>query len=152
MKKLFMVWVALAGLLMACPQVFARADTVEVFTQAVMTGDVPVLEKVLAPNFWYIGANGHIRDKEHFIQEIRNKELVVNRITLTNNRETQLGTTRLITANGTFKGHYTTELPNGLMRYTLVVADNKGQEQVALFQATPVIATPECKDGNCKIK
>lgn len=130
----------------------AKADTVEIFTHAVMTADIPVLEKTLAPNFWYIGANGHIRDKEHFIQEIKDKQLVVNHLTLLNNRETQLGDTRLITANGTFKGESVKPTPQGLMRYTTVLANNNGKEQVVLFQATPVIATPECEDGNCKIK
>ncbi len=38
------------------------------------------------------------------------------------------------------------------MRYTMVIADNNGSEQVVLFQATPVISTEDCMDGNCKIK
>lgn len=129
-----------------------RADTLEQFTHAMVTGDVPELEKVLAPNFWFIGASGHIRDKEHFIQEIKDKQLVVNRITLSNDRETQLGDTRLATANGVFYGAAVQPTPQGLMRFTTVLANNKGQEQVVLFQATPVIPTHECQDGNCKIK
>ncbi len=130
----------------------AKADPVEQYTEAVMTGDIPVLEKLLAPNFWYIGSNGHIRDKAHFIEEIRDKKLVVDRMTLTNIRETRVGETRLLTANGVFHGTSELPRPQGLMRYTMVLGDNKGAEQVVLFQATPVIPTPECKDGNCKIR
>lgn len=133
-------------------QAFAKADTVELFVNAVMTGDIPALEKNIAPNFWYIGANGHIRDKQHFIQEIKDKQLVIDRLTLLNNRETQVGDTRLVTANGSFHGTSALPMPEGLMRYTMVLADNKGQEQVALFQATPVIPTKNCSDGNCQIK
>ena len=153
--KIYTVAATLAIVLALCMwsvNAQAKADTVEVFANAVMTADLPVLEKTLAPNFWYIGANGHIRDKEHFIQEIKDKHLVVNRLTLTNNRETQVGGTRLVTANGTFSGESIKPTPQGLMRYTIVLADNKGNEQVALFQATPVISTPDCQDGNCKIK
>lgn len=130
----------------------AKTDPVEQYTEAVMTGDVAALEKLLAPNFWYIGSNGHIRDKAHFIEEIKDKKLVVDRMTLSNLRETSVGTTRLVTANGIFHGTSEMPRPQGLMRYTMVLGDNKGTEQVVLFQATPVIATPECKDGNCKIK
>ncbi|MBD5553036.1 MAG: nuclear transport factor 2 family protein, partial [Desulfovibrio sp.] len=139
-------------LALACPCAFARADIVDLYTDAVMTGNVGELEKLLAPNFWYIGGNGHIRDKENFIREIRDKELVVDRLSLTNLRETKVGDTRLLTANGTFKGQSVAPRPQGLMRYTMVIADNNGQPQVVLFQATPVIATPTCEDGNCKIK
>lgn len=140
------------ALLLASSVAFAKVDTIDQYTNAVMTADIPVLEKILAPNFWYIGSNGHIRDKQHFIEEIRDKELIVDRMTLTNLRETSVGTTRLFTANGVFHGRSTMPRPQGLMRYTLVLANNNGQEQVVLFQATPVIATDDCKDGNCKIK
>lgn len=135
-----------------CSDANAKADTIDLYTNAVMTGDTAELEKILAPNFWYIGANGHIRDKEHFIAEIRDKKLVVNRISLSNMRETQVGNTRLLTSNGTFQGKSDMPLPYGLMRFTTVLVDNHGQEQVALFQATPVIPTKECEDGNCRIK
>ncbi|WP_165176275.1 nuclear transport factor 2 family protein [Desulfovibrio sp. ZJ369] len=130
----------------------AKADTVALYTEAVMTGDVPVLEKLLAPNYWHISANGHIRDKEHFIQSIKSKALVVDRLTITNVRETMIGNTRLLTGNGFLKGTTVPPLPQGLMRYTMVIADNNGTQQVVLFQATPVQPAPDCKDGNCRIQ
>lgn len=142
-----------AFLVFACVQsAQAKADTVDMFSNAVLTGDAPELEKVLAPNFWYIGANGHIRDKDHFISEIKEKKLVINRIALSNMRETQIGQTRLLTFNGSLNGKSDMPLPEGLMRFTMVLGDNRGQEQVALFQVTPVIPTRDCQDGNCRIK
>lgn len=147
--------VALAGafvLLLNVSQTFAKASVADLYTHAVMTGDVAALEKLLAPNFWYIGSNGHIRDRAHFIQEIKDKKLVVDRISFTNTRETKVGGTVLLTANGEFKATSDLPRPQGLMRYTLVIANNNGVEQVALYQATPVIATPDCKDGNCRIQ
>ena len=130
----------------------AKPDTVELYTEAVMIGDVPALETLLAPNYWHINANGHIEDKEHFINTIKNKELVVDRLTFTNARTAMIGDAKLITGTGYLKAKATPPLPQGLMRVTVVVVSNKGREQVVLFQATPVIATEDCNDGNCKIQ
>lgn len=137
---------------MFASQAQAKVDVIEQYTNALMTGDVPTLEKLLAPNFWDIYPNGHIADKEHFLEDIRAKKLVINRITLTNVRETKVGETRLLTGNGEFRGTMPYPTPEGWMRYTLVVANNNGKEEIVLFQATPVVATKECEDGNCRIK
>ena len=130
----------------------AKPDTVELYTEAVMIGDVPALETLLAPNYWHINANGHIEDKEHFINTIKNKELVVDRLTFTNARTAMISDAKLITGTGYLKAKATPPLPQGLMRVTVVVVNNKGREQVVLFQSTPVIATEDCNDGNCKIQ
>ena len=130
----------------------AKPDTVELYTEAVMIGDVPALETLLAPNDWHINANGHIEDKEHFINTIKNKELVIDRLTFTNARTAMISDAKLITGTGYLKAKATPPLPQGLMRVTVVVVSNKGREQVVLFQATPVIATEDCNDGNCKIQ
>ena len=130
----------------------AKPDTVELYTEAVMIGDVPALETLLAPNYWHINANGHIEDKEHFINTIKNKELVIDRLTFTNARTAMISDAKLITGTGYLKAKATPPLPQGLMRVTVVVVSNKGREQIVLFQATPVIATEDCNDGNCKIQ
>ena len=130
----------------------AKPDTVELYTEAVMIGDVPALETLLAPNYWHIAGSGHIEDKEHFIQSIKNKEMVVDRLTITNVRTTMIGGATLMTGNGYFKGISQPAQPEGLMRFTLVVVKNQNREQVVLFQATPVVSTPDCRDGNCKIQ
>lgn len=130
----------------------AKPDTVELYTEAVMIGDVPALETLLAPNYWHINANGHIEDKEHFINTIKSKELVIDRLTFTNARTAMISDAKLITGTGYLKAKATPPLPQGLMRVTVVVVSNKGREQVVLFQATPVIATDDCNDGNCKIQ
>ena len=130
----------------------AKPDTVELYTEAVMIGDVPALETLLAPNYWHINANGHIEDKEHFINTIKHKELVVDRLTFTNARTAMISDAKLITGTGYLKAKATPPLPQGLMRVTVVVVNNKGREQVVLFQSTPVIATEDCNDGNCKIQ
>ena len=130
----------------------AKVDTAELYAEAVMTADVPALEALLAPNYWHIGSNGHIQDKAHFIESIKSKTLVVNHLSLSNMRETRIGETRLLTFNGQFKGLSNPPRPQGLMRFSMVLVNNKGKDQVVLFQATPVISTPECSDGNCRIR
>ena len=130
----------------------AKADTAALYIEAVMTGDIPALETLLAPNYWHISANGHIEDKEHFINTIKNKELIIDRLTFTNARTAMISDAKLITGTGYLKGKATPPLREGLMRITILVVSNKGREQVVLFQATPVIATEDCNDGNCKIQ
>ena len=139
-------------LCLSAGQAHAKADTVALYTEAVMTGDIPALETLLAPNYWHIAGSGHIEDKEHFIQSIKNKEMVVDRLTITNVRTTMIGGATLMTGNGYFKGISQPAQPEGLMRFTLVVVKNQNREQVVLFQATPVVSTPDCRDGNCKIQ
>lgn len=152
MKARRLVWLCGAAILLLYGTIEAKVALIDRYAEAVTTADAPVLEKLLAPSFWYIGSNGHIRDKENFIREIQDKTLVVDRLALSNERETKVGDTRLITANGTFKAQSALPRPQGLMRFTVVLVNNNGQEQVALFQATPVVASEECPDGNCKIK
>lgn len=143
---------ALCGTLFMAANCLAKADIVELYTQAVMTADIPELEKILAPNFHYVGSNGHIRDKEHFIQELKDKTLVVDRLSLSNQRDSSIGDTRLVTANGVFYGKSDDPRPQGLMRFSMIIVNNRGEDQVALMQMTPVVASRECHDGNCKIK
>ncbi|HJA78229.1 MAG TPA: nuclear transport factor 2 family protein [Candidatus Desulfovibrio intestinavium] len=130
----------------------AKADVVELYANAVISADADMLEKILAPNYWHVAANGHIQDKEHFIQSIRNKQLVINHLTLTNLRRSMVGDCTLMTGNGILRGKATPTLPEGLMRYSIVIAKNGNQEQVVLFQATPVVPSADCKDGNCALR
>ena len=90
--------------------------------------------------------------KEHFIASIRNKQLVINHLTLTNLRRGMVGECTLMTGNGILRGKATPALPEGLMRYSIVIAKNGDKEQVVLFQATPVVPSADCKDGNCAIR
>lgn len=153
MKKSLLACLVLAAFLSTGSQTaFARANIIDLYINAVMTADTAALEELLAPNYWNIAGNGHIRDKEHFIQEIRDKTLVVNRVTFTNVLETTLGQTRLVTGTGVFNGKAALPRPEGLMRYTMVIGENNGKEQVVLFQTTPVIPSADCPEGNCKIK
>lgn len=144
--------VCLALALMAGSSVQARPDMVELYTEAVRTANAAELERLLAPNYWHISANGHIQDKEHFIASIRNGKMRIKELHIRNVRASMVGKTMVVTGNGIMKGSSEPPLPEGLMRYTLVLGDNAGRQQVVLFQATPVVPSVDCKDGNCALR
>ncbi len=130
----------------------AAADRVDLLVEALLGADTEMLERLLASNFVFIGSNGHIQDKEHFITTIRNKDLQVTSAKFENTRETSAGPVRLVTGNGTFVATSITPLPSGLMRVTLVADTSGPRERIVLVQLTPVIPTSDCKDGNCLIR
>ena len=143
--KLFRMFLVLLALsLTFSGAALARADVTELYAES--------LDKLLAPNYWHVSANGHIQDKEHFLASIKARKLVIDRIRLSNMRSTVMGDVTLVTANGQLKGSATPPLPQGLMRYTLVLNKDGKDTRIVLFQATPVVPSDDCRDGNCAIR
>lgn len=141
-----------ACLILAPCEAGAAADPVDLFVEALLDADTDSLDRILSPNFVFIGSNGHIQDKEHFLATLRDRHLVVKSASFKNLRESSAGPVRMVTGNGTFIAISSQPLPSGLMRVTLV-ADNTGpRERIVLVQLTPVIPTAECGDGNCLIR
>ena len=103
-------------------------------------------------SYWHVSANGHIQDKEHFLASLKERKLVIDRIRLSNMRSTVMGDVTLVTANGELKGSATPALPQGLMRYTMVLNKVGKETKIVLFQATPVVPSQDCRDGNCAIR
>lgn len=152
MKLFRMFLVSLALSLIIAGAALAKADVTELYAEALMTGDVESLDKLLAPNYWHVSANGHIQDKEHFLAGLKERKLVIDRIRLSNMRSTVMGDVTLVTANGELKGSATPPLPQGLMRYTMVLNKVGKETKIVLFQATPVVPSQDCRDGNCAIR
>ena len=151
--KLLRLFLLLLILSLTCAATaMAKADITELYAEALMTGDVEALDKLLAPNYWHVSANGHIQDKEHFLASIKARNLVIDRIRLSNTRSTVMGDVTLVTANGELKGSATPALPQGLMRYTMVLNKSGKETKIVLFQATPVVPSADCRDGNCAIR
>ena len=111
MKLFRMFLVSLALSLIFAGAALAKADVTELYAEALMTGDVESLDKLLAPNYWHVSANGHIQDKEHFLASLKERKLVIDRIRLSNMRSTVMGDVTLVTANGELKGSATPPLP-----------------------------------------
>ena len=139
MKLFRMFFVSLVLSLIFAGAALAKADVTELYAEALMTGDVESLDKLLAPNYWHVSANGHIQDKEHFLASLKERKLVIDRIRLSNMRSTVMGDVTLVTANGELKGSATPPLPQGLMRYTMVLNKVGKETKIVLFQATPVV-------------
>lgn len=151
MKRITAFIFALA-IVLGSSSLYAKMDVAELFADALLRSDTQELEKILAPNFWFVGSNGHISDKEHFIQEIGGGELKYDHFQISNLRESGVGDTRLITATVHQQASSSRQLPAGLMRISMVIAENQGSDEIALFQATPVIPSADCSDGNCRIR
>lgn len=150
--KLLIAAVCCALLLTAGSGAQAKPDLVELYAEAVRTADTDELNRLLAPNYWHISANGHIQDKEHFIAAIKAGKMAIKTLHIRNVRASMVGKTIVVTGNGIMQGTSEPPLPEGLMRYTLVLGDNDGRQQVVLFQATPVVPSTDCKDGNCALR
>lgn len=150
--RLLIAAVCCALLLTAGSSAQAKPDLVELYAEAVRTADTDELNRLLAPNYWHISANGHIQDKEHFIAAIKAGKMVIKTLHIRNVRASMVGKTIVVTGNGIMQGTSEPPLPEGLMRYTLVLGDNDGRQQVVLFQATPVVPSTNCKDGNCALR
>ena len=131
----------------------ARPDVADLFVEALLGKDLPELDALLSSNFIFIGSNGHIQDKDHFMDSLKSGRLAVKEVRLKNTRESTAGSVRMITGNGVFTAYSADPLPSGLMRVTLI-ADRKGaeDERIVLVQLTPVVSTKDCADGNCRIK
>ncbi len=155
LRSLF-VWPAVAALLFClvlCPaRAEARPDVADLFVDALLESDVAQLDAVLASNFVFIGSNGHIQDKKHFLESLKTGAIRVRAATFTNTRETSAGPVRLITGNGEFTVESEVGLPSGLMRCTMVTDRAGRAERIVLLQMTPVVPTADCRDGNCRIR
>ena len=70
----FPLMMLLAGLVWAVTSLVcvsdarAVADPVDLYVEALLDADVESLDRLLASNFIFIGSNGHVQDKEHFLQ------------------------------------------------------------------------------------
>lgn len=116
----------------------ARPDTVALYVEAVMMADTATLEKVLSSNFLHISANGLMQDKENYIENLKNGKMDIRRMTVSDVISSHYGTTTLITGNVVVHGTYDPPLPQGLMRFSMVLEKVGDQEKIILSQVTPV--------------
>lgn len=116
----------------------ARPDTVALYVEAVMTCDTATLQKILAENFLHIGSNGLVQDKENYIENLKNGKMDIRRLTVSDVITTHYGSTTLITGNAVVHGTYDPPLPQGLMRFSMVLEKVNDQEKIILSQLTPV--------------
>ena len=129
---------ALMFVLVSGVSALAKPDPVELYVEAYLTEDAAGLEKLLAPNYLHINGNGYLQDKEHFLENLRNGKMVVERLTITDVKESRYGDASMLTGTVVFKGKFEPKLPQGLHRVTMVLEKQGGENKILLFQATPV--------------
>lgn len=96
----------------------AKADTVALYTEAVMTGDVAACQNAGCPTTGTFSSNGHIQGQRSTSSPAsKNKELVVDRLTAHPTcADTKVGNHQdAYMANGYFKGYGRAASPQGLM-------------------------------------
>lgn len=123
----------------------ARPDTVALYVEAVMTADTATLQKILAENYLHIGANGLVQDKENYIENLKNGKMNIRRLTVSDVMTSHYGSTTLITGNVVLHGTYDPPLPQGLMRFSMVLEKVGDQEKIILSQTTPVKRAKKAK-------
>lgn len=121
----------------------ARVDTLSLYIEAIMTRDTATLEKILAENYLHINGNGYLQDKENFIASIKSGKMRIDRMSVTNIKESSYGGATLTTGNVILHGKFTPKLPEGLQRMSIVLERKGDTEKVLLFQATPVKPSAE---------
>lgn len=119
----------------------ARPDIVSQYVEAVMTADTATLQKILAENFVHIGGNGFLQDKENFIENLKDGNMDVRRLTVSDVVASHYGGATLVTGNSTVHGTFVPPQPQGSMRFTMVLQKVNDQEKVILVQRTPVKET-----------
>lgn len=136
--KLRHAFLALMLVLLCAPVAHAKVDPVALFIEAVMTRDTATLEKLLAANYLHINGNGYLQDKEHFIANLKNGKMVIDRLTITDVKASHFGEATMVTGTVILRGKFEPKLPQGLQRLTMVMEKKDGTDKVILFQATPV--------------
>lgn len=116
----------------------ARPDTASLFIEATMTRATTTLEKILAANFMIINGNGYLQDKEHFIANLKNGKMRIDRITFAEVTSSHYGDATLVTGNIILRGTFKPRLAEGLQRASMVIERQGTEEKIILFQTTPV--------------
>lgn len=116
----------------------ARPDIVAQYVEAVMTADTAILQKILAENFLHIGSNGLVQDKENYIENLKNGKMDIRRLTISDGVTSHYGGATLLTGTAVVHGTATPPLPQGLMRFSMVLERANDQEKIILSQLTPV--------------
>ncbi|MEG2171761.1 MAG: nuclear transport factor 2 family protein [Desulfovibrionaceae bacterium] len=133
-----LVIIALPLLLLMANVAHARPDTVAQYVEAVMTQDTATLQKILAENFLHIGSNGLLQDKENYIENLKNGKMDIRRLTVSDVVSSHYGSATLLTGNAVVHGTYNPPLPQGLMRFSMVLERVGDQDKIILSQLTPV--------------
>jgi ketosteroid isomerase-like protein len=111
----------------------------EAWRKAVLTGDVAVMEGLLADDYIGITPNGILLTKEDTLARLRNPQRHITDLELSDNKVRFYGATALVTSFAHVTGINAEGEPIGDYRYTRVYIRNaQGQWKIVSFEASRI--------------
>jgi ketosteroid isomerase-like protein len=111
----------------------------EAWRNAVLKGDVPAMDALLADDYMAITASGTLETKEKALANLRGAGLHITSIGLSERKMRFYGTTVLVTSRAEINGATGTRDISGSYRYTHVYArDAQGKWKIVSFEANRI--------------
>jgi ketosteroid isomerase-like protein len=82
--------------------------------------DVPAMERLLAPDFLGISMTGQVTDRDQQLERLRNRHLVLTKITISDQKIKLLGAVAIVTSLAQIEGTNEGVPVNGMYRYTRI--------------------------------
>lgn len=140
MRRMRFMCAALFAALLLNVSASARAESpLVLYMEAVMTTDVPALEKLLNDRFVSIDVDGRVMNKRTFLKSLEWGSIQVDRLHLEEARLLHFGNTAIATGTLYFVGR-TDGMPvsRPKQRFTLIAEEGRKEGQILLYQATPL--------------
>jgi ketosteroid isomerase-like protein len=87
---------------------------------AQVDGDVPAMEKLLAPDFLGISMTGQVTDRDQQLDRMRNRHLVLTKIVISDQKIKLVGAVAIVTSLAQIEGTNEGAPVNGMYRYTRI--------------------------------
>ena len=126
-------------LLLFAPGLVRAQSGVALYVEAVMTGDISVLHKLLDEEYIHIDVDGRVMNKRTFIRCIEWGSIQVDRLHLEEVTTLRYNSTNVSTGTLYFVGR-TDGMPisSPKQRFTVISEQARNEERILLFQATPL--------------
>jgi hypothetical protein len=126
-------------LFLITPGPVSAQSGVALYVEAVMTGDVSTLHKLLDEEYMHIDVDGRVMNKRTFIKCIEWGSIQVDRLHLEAVSILHHGTAVVSTGTLYYVGR-TDGMPisSPKQRFTVISAQARNEERILLFQATPL--------------
>jgi ketosteroid isomerase-like protein len=87
---------------------------------AQVDGDVPAMEKLLAPDFLGISMTGQVTDRDQQLERMRNRHFVLTKIVISDQKIKLVGAVAIVTSLAQIEGTNEGAPVNGMYRYTRI--------------------------------
>jgi ketosteroid isomerase-like protein len=87
---------------------------------AQINGDVPAMERLLAPDYLGISMTGQVTDRAQQLERLRNRHLVLTKIVISDQKIKLVGAVAIVTSLAQIEGTNEGTPVNGMYRYTRI--------------------------------